>query len=120
MKSYIWDVDAGNRLVTADAESEATDLMRAFLDDGWNAELQALGAMPISGNPRVQGGEPIVRGTRIPVRAIVVAWREYRDVPTWLEAYPRLSEDDLWEALAYYEAHRQEMDEIIRLQLTDG
>jgi len=40
-----------------------------------------------------------VRGTRVPVRAIVVAWREYRDVPTLLEAYPRLTEDDLGQAL---------------------
>jgi len=68
----------------------------------------------------VQGGEPIVRGTRVPVRAIVVAWQEYGAVPTVLEAYPRLTEADVRSALDYYCAHQDEMDEIIRAQLADG
>ena len=71
-------------------------------------------------DPRVHGGEPVVRGTRVPVRAIVVAWREYCDVATLLEAYPRLNEPDVREALAYYEAHRAELDERIRAQLADA
>jgi uncharacterized protein (DUF433 family) len=71
-------------------------------------------------NPRIQGGEPVVRGTRVPVRAIVVAWREYQDMPTMLAAYPRLTADDVTEALAYYEAHRRELDERIRAQLADA
>jgi uncharacterized protein (DUF433 family) len=71
-------------------------------------------------NPRIHGGEPVVRGTRVPVRAIVVAWREYQDMPTILAAYPRLTADDVTEALAYYEAHRREIDERIHAQLVDG
>jgi uncharacterized protein (DUF433 family) len=70
-------------------------------------------------DPRIHGGEPVVRGTRVPVRAIVVAWREYRDVPTLLEAYPRLTEDDVGQALGYYEAHQQELDQLIQAQLAD-
>ena len=62
----------------------------------------------------------MVRDTRVPVRAIVVAWREYGNIATLLEAYPRLSADDIAEALAYYEAHRQEVDERIRAQLDGG
>lgn len=69
---------------------------------------------------RIQGGEPVVRGTRVPVRAVVVAWREYRNMPTMLEAYPRLTEQDITEALVYYEAHRREMDELLQAQLADG
>jgi uncharacterized protein (DUF433 family) len=64
----------------------------------------------------VQGGEPVVAGTRIPVRAVVVAWQEYGDEKMVLEAYPRLSATTLAEALAYYEAHRSEIDENIRAQ----
>jgi uncharacterized protein (DUF433 family) len=70
-------------------------------------------------DPRIHAGEPIVRGTRVPVRAIVVAWREYRDISTLLEAYPRLTIDDVGQALGYYEAHRQELDELIQAQLAD-
>jgi uncharacterized protein (DUF433 family) len=68
-------------------------------------------------DPRIHGGEPTVRGTRVPVRAIIVAWRAEPDVQTLLEAYPRLGERDVREALAYYEAHRPELDERIRAQL---
>lgn len=71
-------------------------------------------------DPRVHGGEPVVAGTRIPVRAIVVAWKEYHDEATLLEAYPRLTQETLHEALAYYRAHQEEMDAIIREQLADS
>lgn len=71
-------------------------------------------------DPRIHGGEPVVRGTRVPVRAVVVAWREYQDVRTLLKAYPRLNENDVREVLAYYEAHREALDEQIRAQLVDG
>ena len=71
-------------------------------------------------NPRIQGGEPFVRGTRVPVRAIVVAWREYQDMPTMLAAYPRLTTEDVSEALAYYDAYRREIDERLQAQLADA
>jgi uncharacterized protein (DUF433 family) len=64
-------------------------------------------------DPRVHGGEPVVRGTRVPVRAIVVAWRAEPDMATILDEYPRLTKADVSEALAYYDAHRDEMDERI-------
>lgn len=68
-------------------------------------------------DPRIHGDEPVVRGTRVPVRAIVVAWRAEPDMTTMLAAYPRVTEDGILEALAYYEAHRAELDERIRAQL---
>jgi uncharacterized protein (DUF433 family) len=70
-------------------------------------------------DPRIHGGEPVVLGTRVPVRAVVVAWREYQDVPTLLEAYPRLTLADVEQALAYYETHRRELDERIEAQLAE-
>ncbi len=81
--------------------------------------LQRKPAPRIGRVPGVHGGEPIVRGTRVPVRAIVVAWRENQDLASLLEAYPRLSEADVLEALDYYQRHRQEIDERIRDQLDD-
>jgi uncharacterized protein (DUF433 family) len=68
-------------------------------------------------NPRVHGGEPVVRRTRVPVRAIVVAWRAEPDMATILDEYPRLTKADVSEALAYHDAHRDEMDERIQAQL---
>jgi uncharacterized protein (DUF433 family) len=68
-------------------------------------------------NPRVHGGEPVVRGTRVPVRAVVVAWREYVDLDELLAAYPRLTAEDIEQALSYYDAHREEMDRLIEAQL---
>jgi uncharacterized protein (DUF433 family) len=67
-------------------------------------------------DPRIHGGEPVVRGTRVPVRAIVVAWSAEPDVTAMLDAYPRLTDADVREALAYYRAHRDEMDGRIRAQ----
>jgi len=71
-------------------------------------------------DPRIHGGEPIVRGTRVPVRAIVVSWQVEPDVRAMLEAYPRLSPADVTDALDYYDAHREEIDERIRAQLADA
>jgi uncharacterized protein (DUF433 family) len=73
----------------------------------------------IVSDPGIQGGEPVVAGTRIPVRAVVVAWQEDRDVPTLLQAFPRLTEETLAEALAYYKAHREQIDQSIAAQLAD-
>ena len=66
---------------------------------------------------RIHGGEPVVCGTRVPVRAIVVAWGAEPDMDAMLAAYPRLTDADVTEALGYYDAHRDEMDERIRAQL---
>lgn len=70
-------------------------------------------------DPDIQGGEPTVRGTRVPVRAIVVAWRENFDVQDLLAAYPRLSVDDVREALDFYDEFRDEIDRRIKSQ-SDG
>ncbi|MGE3271227.1 MAG: DUF433 domain-containing protein [Chloroflexota bacterium] len=71
-------------------------------------------------DPRVHGGEPTVRGTRVPVRVIVVAWRGEPEMPAMLQAYPRLTEADIVEALAFYREHQAEIDARIEAQLTEG
>lgn len=71
-------------------------------------------------DPRIHGGEPIVRGTRVPVRAIVVAWNAEPDMASILEAYPRLSAEDVREALEYYVSHCAELDARIQAQLADA
>src|SRR5688572_26416649 len=59
--------------------------------------------------PGILGGEPIVRGTRISVRSVVLASREYGAPEGVLEAYPQLTTVDVDDALAYYGAHKAEI-----------
>ena len=68
-------------------------------------------------NPHVLGGEPVVRGTRISVRGVVLASREYGGVP---QAYPQLTLADVHAALAFYEAHQAEIERRIRANLDEA
>ena len=69
--------------------------------------------------PRVQGGEPTIEGTRIPVRALVVAARGPRGRAHLQTAYPALTAALIDEALAYYHEHQDEVDRFIRLNEAD-
>jgi uncharacterized protein (DUF433 family) len=74
----------------------------------------------ISRTPDVVGGEPVIAGTRTPVRTIVQYARIYHDNPSMLETvYPHLTRADIDEALAYYETHRAEIDHYIALNEDD-
>ncbi|MBI4491685.1 MAG: DUF433 domain-containing protein [Chloroflexi bacterium] len=67
----------------------------------------------IARNPRVCGGEPTIKGTRIPVRSIVIEYQRYHDLE-WVRAgYPQLDVPTIQEALTFYEAHREEIDRSI-------
>jgi uncharacterized protein (DUF433 family) len=70
----------------------------------------------ITSAPEVQGGAAVVRGTRVPVRAIAFYWRETGDKARILENYPQLTPETLDEALRYYEAHRAAIDEELRAE----
>ncbi len=63
--------------------------------------------------PGVVGGEPVIKGTRVSVRSIVLYFRAYRDIDRIRQAVPHISADAIKEALAYYEAHREEIDRYI-------
>lgn len=64
-------------------------------------------------HPRILGGEPTVKGTRIPVWSIVLTHRYYDDMARVCEAYPMLDRADVEEALAFYRANAQEIDRSI-------
>lgn len=63
--------------------------------------------------PGVCGGEPTVEKTRIPVRSIVVQWQLSGDLETVRGAFPQLDLPAIKAALAFYEAHRAEIDRLI-------
>jgi uncharacterized protein (DUF433 family) len=68
----------------------------------------------------VLGGEPIVVGTRTPVRAVVELWRlgvAPEEVPGHL---PHLTLAQVFDALSYYADHQAEIDRYIeRNQIPD-
>jgi uncharacterized protein (DUF433 family) len=67
----------------------------------------------------IQGGEPTVRGTRTTVRSVVIAARASGDLAGVLYDFPHLSAEDVADALAYYERHRDAVDALIR-EFGDG
>jgi len=68
----------------------------------------------------ILSGEPIIKGTRTPVRAIVETWRmgvSPEDITTHL---PHLSLAQVFDALSYFADHQQEiMRHIERNRISD-
>ena len=63
--------------------------------------------------PGIHGGEPVIRGTRVPVRSIVIAYEQYDgDLAQVGEAF-LVGPEAIQAALAYYHAHRDEIDQLI-------
>jgi uncharacterized protein (DUF433 family) len=52
-------------------------------------------------NPQVMMGKPVIRGTRIPVELLLRKLGEGATEEALLDAYPRLSGEDIRAALAY-------------------
>jgi uncharacterized protein (DUF433 family) len=68
--------------------------------------------------PGVQGGVPVLRGTRTPIRSVVVLyWRTYpQAIDQVQEALPHLTRTQIEAALAFYCDHRAEVDADIESQ----
>ena len=64
----------------------------------------------ITFDPKVMGGKPCIRGTRVTVGTIVGLLAAGRTVEEVLEAYPYLEEPDIREALAYAAWRAQETE----------
>ncbi len=67
----------------------------------------------VSETPGINGGYPVVRGTRTPVRVIVKFYRETHDIEQVREALPHLSTEELQGSLDYYREHPGRVDEDI-------
>jgi uncharacterized protein (DUF433 family) len=62
---------------------------------------------------RILGGEPVIVGTRTPVRAIVEIWRlgtAPEEIPGIL---PHLTLAQVFDALSYYSDHQEEVNDYI-------
>ncbi len=63
--------------------------------------------------PGIIGGEPVIIGTRTPVRAIVERWK-FGESPEVIQThYPHLRLAQVFDALSYYEDNRQEIEKYI-------
>ncbi|HFE66098.1 MAG TPA: DUF433 domain-containing protein [Chloroflexi bacterium] len=75
--------------------------------------LQATKHRYIVSDSRILGGEPIIEGTRTPVRAIVEMWRQGmlpEEIPQQL---PHLTLAQVFDALSFYSDHQEEINEYI-------
>ena len=52
-------------------------------------------------NPRVMLGKPVIRGTRIPVELILRKLSEGASEADLVDAYPRLTREDIHAAMGY-------------------
>jgi uncharacterized protein (DUF433 family) len=52
-------------------------------------------------NPKIMMGKPVIRGTRIPIELILRKLSEGATHADLLDAYPRLTKDDIHAAIAY-------------------
>ncbi len=65
-------------------------------------------------NSSILSGEPIIKGSRTPVRAIAEIWRQGvlpEEIPNQL---PHLTLAQVFDALSYYSEHQEEINEYIR------
>lgn len=68
---------------------------------------------PIQMSPGVCGGQARIRNTRIPVWTLVSFRQQGADEAELLRNYPSLTSEDLGAAWAYYEHHRETIDQAI-------
>ncbi len=61
----------------------------------------------------ILGGEPIIRGTRVPVRAIALHYKAGKTPDEILEAYPHLPAAAVVDAIGYYLDHQGEIERFI-------
>jgi len=67
----------------------------------------------ITHEPGICGGEPIIKGTRTPVRAIIGYYKLGLSVEEILEGLPHLTPAQVYEALSYYHDHQSEIEQEI-------
>ena len=68
---------------------------------------------PVEESPDINGGYPVVWGTRTPVRVIVGIFRQTGDFEHTAAMVPHLSHEQVRAALDYYAAQPERVDEDI-------
>ncbi len=68
--------------------------------------------------PGVQGGRPVIKGSRFPVSSIVQNHRRGLTADEIIDVFPWLRPAEVYDALSYYYDHRGQIDQEI-VELTD-
>lgn len=68
---------------------------------------------------RILGGEPIIEGTRTPVRAVAELWRLGLQPDEIVRRLPHLTLGQAFDALSYYSDHRDEINAFIERNRID-
>ena len=68
----------------------------------------------ITSSEQILSGEPVIRGTRTPVRAIVEMWRMGLEPEQIARRLPHLTLAQVFDALSYYSDHQVEINEYIQ------
>lgn len=68
----------------------------------------------ITADEKILGGEPIIRGTRTPVRAVVELWRLGIPAEELPQRLPHLTLAQIFGALSYYSANQEQINDYIR------
>jgi uncharacterized protein (DUF433 family) len=69
----------------------------------------------------VQGGRPVVKGSRFPVSSIIQDYRRGLSVEEILREFPSLSPAEIHDTLSFYYDHQAEIDqEIVELTNLDA
>src|SRR5215217_7667225 len=66
----------------------------------------------------VQGGQPVIKGSRVPISSIVQNYRRGLSVDAILQEFPWLRPEEVHDALFYWYDHRTEINAAIAV-LTD-
>jgi uncharacterized protein (DUF433 family) len=64
-------------------------------------------------DPNILGGSAVIRGTRVPIRAVVGYYKIGLSVEEILEGFPKLTAAQIYDALSYYHDHPEEIDQEI-------
>ncbi len=72
----------------------------------------------IVSDDRILGGEPIIVGTRTPVRAVVETWRLGVAPEVIPQSLPHLTLAQVFDALSYYSDHQDEINAFIERNST--
>ena len=94
------------RAINAQSESLAADdlLLRPPADHPY-----------IESVPAILSGEPVIKNTRTPVRAIVEHWKLGDTPDDIVRSLPYLRLAQIFDALGYYDDHREEIEKYIEL-----
>ena len=69
---------------------------------------------------RILSGEPIIKGTRTPVRAIAELWRLGCQAEEICRGLPHLTLSMVFDALSYYSDHQEEINRYIERNRVPG